>query len=562
MIDSAENPRGHDPAERRKVALWAAGVVLATVALYAPSLGNGFMTVWDDPQYVTENPDIRGFTAANLEAAFTRAYVGNYAPLHILSYTLDYTFFGLDPFGFRFVNLVLHAINAVLVLLLVRRVSKNLTLAGLSALVFALHPVQVESVAWVAERKNLLSTTFMLVSFFLYLRFLDRGRWPAYAGALVLFALALLTKVSVVVLPALLVLYVFLFDERRIGRFATTVPFFLLAAAGVAGAVITQERALIAWGGPVERALTVTTILVRYLGLFLFPVNLSPSYDLPTHDDLTWPVIGSTLLLGALAWVVWWRRRDRTILFWTGWACITLLPVLHIVPLATLMNDRYLYLPLIGLAPLPVMLLGRVFGRGGIAVVALLLIALIPVTYHRTTLWTAGPGLWLDAIERHPKDVQLHINLAAVYVRQGERDKARDAYLAAIAVVPHKPGLRQELAGYLMKIGSHEAARVELEKLYDLGYRNENLVSNLGFASLDTGRLEQGLRYHEEVLARNPRYVNSIYGLALAYEKLGRLEKSEAEWRRFLALTPPGNPWRANAERHLERVRRERGKGR
>jgi len=235
--------------------------------------------------------------------------------------------------------------------------------------------------------------------------------------------------------------------------------------------------------------------------------------------------------------------------------------VLHIVPLATRMNDRYLYLPLIGLAPLPVLLLGRVLGRGRIAVVGLLLIALIPLTYGRTKLWTAGPALWLDAIERHSDDVQLHINLAAVYVRQGERDKARDAYLAAIAVVPHKPGLRQELAGYLMKNRSYEAARRELKKLYDLGYRNDDLVSNLAFAHLDTGRTEQGIRYFEEVLARKPRHLNAIYGLALGYEKLGDRKQSAEYWRRFLAVTPPTNPWRERARRHLERVLGEDGMG-
>jgi len=539
--------------DKKLVSLWAVFVFAAAFIVYSGALSNDFLSVWDDPNYITENPDVTGLSLRNIKAAFTNTYVGNYAPFHIISYALDYTLFGLNPTAFHAVNNILHGINAVMVMLLILRISGNLRLSVLSALVFALHPLQVESVAWVTERKNILSTTFALGSFLTYIHFLMKKGWVPYAGSLLLFAAALLTKSSVVVIPVLLCLYIFLYDSRSVSRFAPTIPFFILSAAASVAAVITQEADDISYigGSPYATALTMVTVVVKYLRLFFFPVHLSPNYNPAVYQHLTIPVVLSMIILTALIAVLWVKRDNREVLFWAGWAVIPLLPVLQIIPMVTIMNDRYLYLPIIGLAPLTVKIIGRV-ARNKIWLVIVLLLLMSYQTYTRTKLWTAGPDLWLDAISHYPDNGNLYSSLGSLYQKLGQLDDSERAYQKALDLLPDDLEIHQQYGVLLLQMGKHREALIELQRVYDAGVRYELLISNLGYAYMDVGDTLTGMKYHKEVLSSNPRHANSIYGMAMGFEKLGDMNRAAVYWQRFLDVTPLNNPWRDEAKKRLE----------
>ncbi len=541
-----------------KVITGAVLVFGVVFAVYAPALSNGFLTIWDDPAYITANPDIAGLTFAHIKAVFSHIYVENYAPLHLLSYMLDYALYGLSLTGFHLTNNLIHALNGTLVFLLIYRISRDLALSLLAALLFALHPVQVESTVWLSERKTILAAAFALSSFLVFLRFLDRGGKGRYVTALILFAAALLSKASVVVLPLLMALYLFLYDRGdRYGRrrLLPVIPFFLLAAGGAGLTVMTQRHVIVPYpgGSPYATVLTMLPVLAEYLRIFLFPFNLSPSYHPVIYRTLFAPqVILSILLISALILLVWHLRSDREILFWSAWVIIPLLPVLQIIPFVTIMNDRYLYLSMIGLAPLMVKTIRHAGGRRGMVVVTLLIFALIiPLTISRAHLWRPGPDLWLDAIRHDPGNETLYLQLATVYQKEGKVGKAEAAFRRAAVLKPGDLTLHKKYGALLMQVGREKEALRELTRVYNAGRRDVELLSNLGYACLDTGDSTSALIHFREALAIHDRDANSIFGMAMVQERMGRWDVAVSYWKRFLAVTPPNNSWRRQAEQNL-----------
>src|SRR6266702_3945087 len=227
-------------------------LLAATFAVYLQTLGHEFLLTWDDQKYVTQNEAVRGFTPAHLRTAFTTFYIGNYAPLQIVSYMADYTLWGLRASGFIFSNILLHALNGLLYYLLLFRLGGRRLWAFLAAFIFLLHPVQVESAAWIAQRKNVLAMVFFLISFLLYTAYRqprseDRGPRSGklyYTGSVAAFLCALLTKSVAVVLPPILLLYDYclLPKERRRGWLADKTP-YVLAEGVVAFLAWTSQQA-------------------------------------------------------------------------------------------------------------------------------------------------------------------------------------------------------------------------------------------------------------------------------------------------------------------------------
>src|SRR3989304_4395481 len=221
---------------------------IVPLALYWKSIGFEFIPSWDDYEYVLDNSLIRGFTPDNLRAIFLEPYFSNYAPLHLLSYSIDYSIWGLDPRGYHLTNAVLHSVNSVLAFLVLRRLTKSDFLSIAGAALFALHPVNVENVAWVAERKSLLAALFTFCSIIFYVDYREKGRTVLYGLSLLFLVLALASKAFAVMLPVLLLSYELFLSNRR--RFVQLIPAFVLAAlfafvsmhAHSAGASLAKER--------------------------------------------------------------------------------------------------------------------------------------------------------------------------------------------------------------------------------------------------------------------------------------------------------------------------------
>jgi hypothetical protein len=389
----------------------AASVSLLTFLVYLPALLDGFVQNWDDGDYIINNPAIRSLNPNLLKWAFLRSYAANWHPLTWLSHAVDYALWGLNPLGYHLTNNILHAVNAVLVLLVtkhlldyVRRVGRQeaslpdgqaLAAAGVTALLFALHPLRVESVAWVSERKDLLCALFFLLSIRSYIFYAAGGFFGAgnahtdkspktytyrnkhYLFSLTFFVLALLSKPMAVSLPlVLLILDWYPFRRRGFPKavLAEKIPFFLLSLFSSVVTMVAQSTAgameLLAFVPLKTRLLVAAKSLVAYLWKMALPFHLAPFYPYPKEVSILslsylFPVF---FLAGVTAGALFAAKRNRLWLAVWAFYVITLLPVLGIVQVGEQsMADRYTYLPCLAPSLLAAMGAVKLYGAAGAA---------------------------------------------------------------------------------------------------------------------------------------------------------------------------------------------------
>jgi len=465
-------------------------VVAVTVAAFWPALHNGFLN-YDDAVYFLGNPSYRGLGWANLRWMWTTHYYGAYQPLSWMTLGLDYLIWGMDPFGYHLANLIFHALNA--------------------ALVFSVHPLRVESVAWASERRDVLSGTFYLAALLCYLEGArsraSRGRW--LGAALACYFLSLSAKGVVVTLPlALLLLDVYPL-KRLPGEPAKwaapefrpvwleKIPFFILAAifgaAGLAG--LRQAGAMNSWArrGLAARLAQSVYSLVFYLGKTIFPAHLLPLYPIPIRFN---PVGALYLLCAAVVLVISGvlfkarRRRPELLAAWAYYA-ITLFPMLGlVVSFRTYFTaDRYSYLSCLGWAVLAgagaLFLLKRLGGwPRKMAAVALgaLVAALACLTWGQAKIWRSPQSLWSYTVSQDPKNVLALSNLGAILEEEGEFARAVALDERALALNPDIPELYANLGVALQNEGDLPQAVSAYRRALALGEKSPVIRANLALA--------------------------------------------------------------------------------
>ena len=321
-----------------------------TLALYSPSLYYGF--VWDDFVYIPLNYHIQGFTSLNLKAVWTGTYLGHYAPIHHTFLAFLYHFAGSEPFGYHLGQLVLQIVCVLLLYFLLERIESS-RIALLASLLFAVHPTNVETVAWVSETKSTLAFLFFLLSFWAFLRQRERGGWGYGVWCAVFQILSLLAKINTVVAPAIFLLWDYRqrrsFDKKTIASLAC---FFLISIIMTGVHLVSfmesqgiDERAY--FGGPGVHVMNLPLFIFFYIQMLIFPHPLSAWYMFPVavHFSGTLAVEWAALLV--LAWFL--LRSNRQAQFWGLWFLVFLAPVLQIIPFGIWVADRYLYIPAIGL---------------------------------------------------------------------------------------------------------------------------------------------------------------------------------------------------------------------
>jgi hypothetical protein len=439
--------RQQNPADLSTSKIWnaAAGLLLfsVTVLLYASTLGHGFIYSWDDYDYVVNNRAIQGISFDHLRTIFTNFYVGNYAPLHLISYMLDYQIWGLDPAGYHLGNILLHAVNGLLIYRLFIKLELPALPALFGATLFVLHPVQVESVAWVAERKNVLSALFFLLALLSYIDYRQAiaGRVRNYSLSLGFLACALLTKSAAVIFPIIIVCYDYCYcaGTRRL-KLADKVPFLLLTLAACILTIKSQDTSVgggmrdYPGGTPLNTLWTMIPVVLSYLKDLVYPLDLSPYYMVPIRTSADGNIFSSAAVLLGLAGlgIMSVRRWPRMLLF----ICIyfiALLPVLQIVPILTLKNDRYLYFPMIGAAGAAAMLISALMQgsarlrKATVAAAVAACTLLGGATYFQSQIWENTITLWQFAVRRNPDNMLAWLMLAKGYTKLGN---ARDAMTA------------------------------------------------------------------------------------------------------------------------------------
>lgn len=529
---------------------------MLTLAVFWPATRNAFVN-YDDPDYVYNNAHVtEGLSPANVGWAFTTGHAGNYHPFTWISLMADRSIFGFEPGAFHRTNVILHAINAALLLIVLRGASGMTWRSGIAAAIFALHPLRVESVAWATERKDVLSMFFMLVTLGMYVWYAHGPRLGRYLLVAVLFECALLSKSTAVTLPAIFLLLDFWplrrvkLDDEAAGSLKRPlraliiekIPLFAMSL--VACALTIKMQAGTSSIGSVDkypitaRLANALAAYMRYIRKWFVPVDLAVFY--PNHQNVTaWMVAISVVTLAAITALAL-RRRTRWPWLTVGWLwfCGAMVPMIGLVQSgAQSMADRFTYLPMIGLAivaawAVPQKWFEEARGRWAIgAATCALLIAMSLATREQISYWQNSQTLFEHALAVTNDNHVAHNNLAFELQQQKQYGEARAHYLAALKIHPTYSIAHNGLGSILAKQGDTFGAAQE----YALAvkYNPNYLVGrrNLGVQLANAGNVEAAIEQYQKCLAISPHdaATHSLLGMTLAQS--GRLEEAAAYFK-------------------------------
>ena len=502
-----------------------------TIFAYHPAWHAGF--VWDDDVYVIDNPLL---TAADglWRIWFSLDSPSQYFPLTYTTFYLEHALWGLNPLGYHLDNLLFHVANA----LLVWRVLGLLGVPGawLAAAVFALHPVQVESVAWITERKNVLMGFFFFLTLWAWIKFIDnpgRHSWRFYILALVCCALALAAKTTACTLPAALLLILWLkkmpVDWRQLGR---VMPFVAMGA-GMGLVTIWWERFHMGTQGnlfgigPVERVLIASRALWFYAGKLLWPADLTfsyPHWTVSASDPLAYEWLLATAALGL---VIWRARRwsGRSLEVAAVFFAVTLSPVLGFIMLYTFLYtfvaDHYQYLACIG--PIALAVAGLKMGLDRIAagklllqpvLGAVLLVVLGTLTWKQCGMYVDDQTLWQETLRRNPHSWMAHVNLGNHQAENGRLDDAISHFRQALEINPNEADAHVSLGTALMQTGDPDEALSQYQAALQINPNDEVAHVNLGIILLQTRRTGEAISHFQKALQLEPADAKSQKYLA------------------------------------------------
>jgi protein O-mannosyl-transferase len=493
-------------------------VVIAAITFY-PSIRNGF--VWDDTGYILGNSLIKRLSLDNMEKMLTTFFFSNYHPLVLITYAWEYFFFKLNPLPYHVVNILLHLANCFLVFFFFKRLTSGKIVAFVVATLFAIHPLHVESVAWVSSRKDLLYSLFYLSSLISYLTYLGQEQPRKYYWfALFLFSLSLLSKSMAVTLPFVLFLTDYYY-RRKIDftMIKEKLPFFFLAFVFGIFAIFSQQKSISSEithsSYSFLKFLFVGTHgLLFYVFKTFVPVNLSAFYPYPDGLPLSF-LISPIIVVSFFACFIYFRKRiSSKIVFGIAFYVVTLSPVLQFLPVGVATAaDRYTYIPLLGIF----YIIGEAFAwlEKNIRTVKLriagtlcffLAIALLAAASNdRCKIWQNNITLWTDVIHKYPRCAIAYGNRGADNVLK-DRNKALSDTLAAISLAPPDAGLYSNLCIIYYVDKDQPKALEYCRKAIDLEPRNALNYKVLGDAHLTFGDRALAIESYQKALSINPSF--------------------------------------------------------
>lgn len=517
---------------KRTERLLLAGLLVLVFLVYAGSLKNGFILNWDDNGYVTENPHLKELSSENISFFFSEYYLSNYHPLTMVSLSIDYQLFGDSATGYHTINLLFHLFNVLLVFLLIRRLSNKFIPALFVAAFFGLHPMHVESVAWIAERKDVLYLCFLLLSFLAWLKVGESGKkWVWYAVSLALFILSCLSKSAAVVAPVLFVLADYYqsgkFTFRQIANktpfFAVSVVFAVLAIGSQAGGGSIQD---ISEGfGWADRLLLVSHNLWFYLIKAMAPLHLSAFYFYPpTISFIHWLALAGIVVL--ITGIIRIKSGRKEIIFGSLFFLAALLPVLQIIPVGgAIAADRYTYLPYIGLFFIPGWILGRAEEKQYRPAIRqmlrygslILVLCFALLTYQRTAVWKDGKSLFTDVIQQYPDKGLGYLQRGISYAVTGNPNAALNDFNEALRL---KPDLAEALYSrglILSGMNDYQGALNDYNAALRYKPSYKDALNNRGGLYIRAGQFDAALSDFNKVLALDPGFTRAWYNRGVCY---------------------------------------------
>ncbi|HVM59794.1 MAG TPA: tetratricopeptide repeat protein [Verrucomicrobiae bacterium] len=538
------------PGTRLAQNFWFLALVLVamTFAVYAPMWHAGF--IWDDDDHLTANPVM---TAPHgLRMIWSSLTYSRYYPLTLTTFWCERRLWGLDPRPYHVINIALQAINGVLVFLILRRL--RVPGAWVAACLWAVHPVNVESVAWITELKNVQSGLFFFVSLLCFLRFerARRGWW--YALALTCGAAAMLSKPSTVVLPLVLLLCAWwehgAWRRRDLLR---SVPFFLLACGTSLLAIAEQHGQVVRAGtdewklGMAERLIVAAKAIWFYAGKTLWPVDLIfvyPRWNVRAGSIVEWMPLAAAVVMGMALWKLRGKPSGRGALFGFAFFVVALLPVLGFFSVFyfrySYVADHFQYLASIGLITLAVAVAGAVVRQPAArcAAGAIAVAAFGALSWRHAEVFHDEETLWRDVIARNPGCLMAHNNYATVLIGQGRWEEALQQCQQALQIKPDDPVAHDNWGSVLLKTGKPREAVEQYARAVDLKPDSAEAQYNYGNALFQVGRVEEAIGHYEMAARINPNLRGLQYNLGNALLHAGRAEEAIAHYERAVLDAP------------------------
>jgi tetratricopeptide (TPR) repeat protein len=519
----------------RRVTLISLFLVL-TGLIYFNSLKNGF--VFDDQHYIVDNHFIKVLDSQGLWDMFSSFHVWDYIPVTYLSLSIDYWLYGLNPAGYHFSNTFLHFLNALLVYQLVFRITNSGVGSFGASLIFLTHPVQVESVAWIAERKNLLSFFFFALSFLAYfqknLRLLS----------LLFFLLACLAKPSVVILPLLLILYDVSFTGAQIKNIVLDkAPYFLIS---LGFAILTLLSNSSGEGlrehpdqNPINTLFSMIVVFKEYVVKFLFPINLNIWYPNQIYKSLVeLQVLYSVLAVAGFIWLVRWSYSNKRIVFFgLVWFPIALLPVSHIIPIPQMMADRYLYIAGVGLL-IALTDLAPDFkkAKGFLGLAVILMFSLL--SFSRTQVYQDEFHLWQDSVSKNSEHTRSMMFLGLSYWGKGERDLALERLKQAIILDPENNMASLYSAHIYTEKEEWSQAEILYRELIQKNPKDAKYYTHLAVFLGNRNQIKESLGLLNHSLELDPDFALAHFNRAVFLDKVGDSNGALKAYQNAAVLNP------------------------
>lgn len=545
-------------------------VALVTLLVYLPALNNGFVN-WDDQAYVYENQNVQSFDLGFLKWSLTAVVASLWHPLTLISLALDHAIWGLNPWGYHLTNILIHSLNTFLVFMLAMRLiecnnlwkdkKKALVSAFTAALLFGIHPLHVESVAWVSERKDVLSAFFFLLTLLTYIKYVranGSNRMYFYSLSLISFILALMSKPMVVTLPiVLLILDYYPFKRLELKNAKTMLleklPFFSLSfltalatlwAHKTSGALPTLEIFPLT-----TRSLSAMYAYIFYLAKMIMPVGLAPFYPYPEWMDLfTIKYITAYILLILITISAIWSMRGHR-LFSTVWLFyfIMLIPVIGIVQVGEqAAADRYTYLPSLGPFILAGISSGYLFelcpqrkARIGFIMVLTFTLSILTVkAIKQIDIWQDPIALWSHEIKLSPKAATAYINRGKAYADAWNHQLALRDYGMAIQLNPlrFEAHLNRGVAFY--KLGKYQEALTDVNRSLTLNPKSSKSFNTLGSIYSDLNDSAQAITSYNEAIKIDPQFAEAYYNLGNVYYSAGNYQMAITDYNKAIELRP------------------------
>jgi tetratricopeptide (TPR) repeat protein len=567
-------------------------LVIATAGVYWQVKDFEFIE-YDDISYVTENPYVQqGLTRDSFIWAFTATHSANWHPLTWLSHMLDIELYGMNPGPHHLTNVLFHIGNTLLLFLLLRRMTGAVWRSGTVAALFALHPLHVESVAWVAERKDVLSTFFWILTLLAYTRYTEKTGIKTYVPVLIWFIMGLLSKPMLVTLPFVLLLL----DYWPLGRIGNSpqfsnlrglllekIPLFIFSAISSIITFFVQQ------GGGAVGSLEVCPLTIRianaliayvaYLGKMLYPFNLSYFYPYSFKIPIWQPIAASFFIVFMFLLAIKFAKQHPYFPLGWLWYMGTLVPVIGLVQVGSQsMADRYTYIPLIGIFILMVwgvtaLVSGKAYGKTFLCTITpAVLLVLITTTYFQITYWQNGITLFehalhavkdnalnrnnlgvalsnkgkLDeAIGHYSRAVQIspdyadaYKNMGVALSKQGKANKAVGHYLEALRIRPNDTEALNLMGVALEKLGKTDEAAQYYSRSLKADPRNARAHNNIATLMANQGRSDDAFLHLTEALRLDPNYEEAHYNMGNILSAQGKIVQAMGHYSRAIELNP------------------------